>query len=182
MVWRGRSSPQDRVWACLAYLLPLLEIVPLGGLLYGLVPPIYVLFSPFIAIYTFKAGLASAFSIMGFSILDIAIFFGLFVGVVRNPKISHLVRFNVLQAIMLGIGTSLVITVLQLLGILQQAFIQPIGLGQAGGFSALFSLLIVTALFVLVAAASIFAIVQSARGRYAEIPAISESAYNLLRY
>ena len=70
------------------------------------------------------------------------IFIGLFVGVVRNTRIRHLIRYNAMQAILLGIALSLILALLELTGLLGRA---------AGGpaiDSGLFIILVFDVLFI----------------------------------
>lgn len=91
------------------------------------------------------------------------IFFALFIFVVRNEKISHFIRFNTMQAILLDI-------VIFLFGILTDI----VGLLPSGGFAIQ---TLYTTIFLGIVAASVYSIIQSLLGRYAEIPAISNAVY-----
>jgi hypothetical protein len=86
--------------------------------------------------------------------------------VVRNPKISHFIRFNALQAILIGILISLV-------GLLLNVLIK--GTGENFLVEVLFNLVFLGSL-----ATSFYAIAQSILGRYAELPTISEAANSQL--
>ncbi|MDE5111995.1 MAG: hypothetical protein O4753_12285, partial [Trichodesmium sp. St7_bin2_1] len=94
------------------------------------------------------------------------LFLALFLMVVRNNNISHFIRFNTMQAILLDIVLILCGLILSILGTTLGGFIletlsNMIFLGILGSF--------------------IYAVVQSAMGRYAEIPTISDAVYMQVR-
>jgi uncharacterized membrane protein len=160
MTWRGSTTPQDRIFACLPYLLPLLDGLRFSMPFFTQFPalqPILLPFIPLLGIYNSLGGFA------GF-----IIFILLFMLVVRNDNISHFIRFNTLQAILLGI-------VLSLCSLVISYVLQP---ALQGG-------LILDTLFNVVflgtVAAVIYSVVQSALGRYAEIPTISDAVYMQVR-
>ncbi|WP_026097338.1 Tic20 family protein [Baaleninema simplex] len=168
MTWRGSSSPFDRVFACLVYLLPLLEAVTFGSYLFNQIPIlgqlILVPLSPFISVY----GLISAFP-FGRLIL----FFVLLLAVVRNPRINHFLRFNTMQSLLLSIALFLLDIVLQLVGL-------PLSIFQSS--SNLLAIAMSNLLFLAFFGAAIYAIVQCVRGRYPELPVVSEAAYHYVQY
>ena len=90
MAWRGSTDAKDRIFAALVYLLPLMEVYQFSQPLLRVIPffnIIYVPLQPLMQLY------------YGFPFAGIIIFFALFLGVVRNERISHFVRFNAMQAI-----------------------------------------------------------------------------------
>ena len=98
---------------------------------------------------------------------SLVIFFALYLGVVRNENISHFIRFNAMQAILLDI-------VLMLCGL-----VLPI---LAKSFQITFiAETLYNMVFLGVLAAFFYAVVQSALGRYAEIPPISDAVYMQVR-
>lgn len=156
MTWRGSTTPQDRIFACLPYLLPLVDGLAFAGPFLSQFPFLQPLFLPLFflrPLTTFPLGLI--------------IFFGLFLLVIRNENISHFIRFNTMQAILIDI---VLILCNLLLGLLASPF--------QGG-------LIVETLFNVVflgtLAAVIYSVVQSALGRYAEIPTLSDAVYMQVR-
>lgn len=167
MAWRGSTSPADRIFACLAYLLPLLDVVgTVGGMLIAsgsfLTPVlglILVPLSPFINIY---------YGFGGF--MPLIIFFALYMLVVRNDKVAHFIRFNVMQAILIGIALSLF------------AIIWRYFLGAIFAPSNIVTQTLFNTVFLAVVAASLYSMVQSVLGRYAEIPTLSDAAYAQVRY
>ncbi|MGB7059698.1 MAG: Tic20 family protein, partial [Geitlerinemataceae cyanobacterium] len=85
MTWHRSSSPKDRFFACLPYLLPLIEVVTFSSALFAQLPllgTIYlVTIEPFLAVYAF---LGRVIPFVG-----LIIFFALFLLVVRNERIAH---------------------------------------------------------------------------------------------
>lgn len=158
MTWRGSATVQDKIFASLSYLLPLLDVYPFGQFLIRQFPVfglIYVPLQPLLAIY------------YGVQFASLIIFFVLFLAVVRNERISHFVRFNVMQAILIGIILALIGLAFSILG--------PI-LGANLLTETLFNIIFLGTL-----AASFYSIAQSIMGKYAEIPGISEASYLQVR-
>ncbi len=157
MTWRGSITVSDRIFACLPYLLPLVEGLAFGRFLFSQFPVIGLLFiplSPIIGIYQLPFA-------------SLIIFFALFLLVVRNEKISHFIRFNTMQAILLNIVLFLCEIVLQVLGSIPGA-----------GFA---SETISNTIFLGIVAAVVYSVAQSLFGRYAEIPAISDAVHMQVR-
>ncbi|MEM7556123.1 MAG: Tic20 family protein [Cyanobacteria bacterium P01_A01_bin.84] len=164
MTWRGRTDMQHRLVSCLPYLLPLMKVQALGAPLFALVPflsYLYLPLLPFIYVYSLLSNMVPLVP------FDFIVFFGLFLGVVRNEKLIHFLRFHTMQALLFGIFASLCIIVLRMAGLLTLGIASP-----PLAIAVLFSII-----FLAVVAASIFSIVQALRGLYAEIPMISEAAY-----
>ena len=158
MAWRGSTDTKDRIFAALVYLLPLIYVLPFGQFLFRQFPIfslIYLPLQPLISIYN------------NVPFAGIIIFFVLFLAVVRNDRISHFIRFNTMQAILLDIFLILCGLVLQIL---------MRGLGANLIMETLYNVVFLGTL-----AACFYSIVQSALGRYAEIPTISEAAYSQVR-
>jgi uncharacterized membrane protein len=158
MTFHGSTTVQDRIFASLPYLLPLMDVLPFGGFLFKQFPAIaliYLPLQPLLAIYSQP-------------FVSLVVFFVLFLAVVRNEKIAHFVRFNVMQAILIGI-------VLALLG-LAFSILVPVLRGTGLLLETLSNVIFLGTL-----AASFYGIVQSALGRYAEMPGISEASYLQVR-
>ncbi|NEP51845.1 MAG: hypothetical protein F6K65_24855 [Moorea sp. SIO3C2] len=155
MTWRGSTDVKDRIFAALAYLLPLIVVLPFGRFLltqFPILGIIYLPLQPLIFIYR------------SFPLAGLIIFFVLFLAVVRNPQISHFIRFNTMQAILLDI--------LLVLGFL----LLPI-LVQALGVNLLTETLY-NIVFLGILAACGYSMIQSLMGRYAEIPSLSQAVYS----
>jgi uncharacterized membrane protein len=157
MSWRGSTTVQDRIFGCLPYLLPLLDGLMYGRYLFQQFPPLQIILVPLAPLLQIYRGIP---------FLGLIIFFALFLLVVRNDNISHFIRFNTMQAILLDIILILCGLVLSILG------------GSLGGF---IMETLSNMIFLGVLASFIYAVVQSAMGRYAEIPTISDAVYMQVR-
>lgn len=157
MTWRGSTSPSDRLFACLPYLLPLLVSLQFGVPFFTQFPALQPLIIPLLPLLPLTGG-----------IFGLVIFFALFLLVVRNENISHFIRFNAMQAILLDI-------ILVLCSIIIDLVLRP-ALG--GG---LFLETIYNVVFLGTVVAVIYSVVQSAMGRYAEIPTLSEAVHMQVR-
>ncbi|VEP15689.1 Tic20 family protein [Hyella patelloides LEGE 07179] len=155
MAWRGSTDAKDRIFAALVYLIPLYSAIPFGTDLFQQFPFLRVILIPL-------QPLALIYGLIPFG--NLVVFFVLFLAVVRNEKIPHFIRFNTMQAILVDIALSL----------LSVLFFRIIG---PGILPSLITVTIFNVIFTVVLAACIYSIVQSAMGRYAEIPAISEAVY-----
>lgn len=174
MGWRGSVSLKDRILASLPYLLAMVEGLIFGSFLILLVStyvPIFaLLLSPLFILLALYSFLNQA--LFGYG--SFVIFLALFLLVVRNESIHHFIRFNTMQALLIGIAASLVSAFLNLTGLSQQLL--AAGLDLPIPWAILFS-----TVFLGVMATSLFSVVQALRGHYAEIPVISEAAYLQVR-
>lgn len=157
MTWRGSTSPSDRLFACLPYLLPLLVSLQFGESFFRQFPVLLPLLIPLAPLLPLTGG-----------IFGLVIFFALFLLVVRNENISHFIRFNTMQAILLDI-------VLVLCGIVVSLVLQPV---LRGG---LFLETIYNVIFLGTVIAVVYSVAQSALGRYAEIPTLSDAVHMQVR-
>jgi uncharacterized membrane protein len=98
---------------------------------------------------------------------SLIVFFALYLLVVRNESISHFIRFNTMQAILIDIVIFLCSLLLPILS--------PI---PGAGFA---TQTISSTIFLGILAAVAFAVTQSVRGKYAEIPALSDAVYMQVR-
>lgn len=164
MTWRGSATVSDRIFASLAYLLPLVEVVGLllrvgiQNTIFGEFPALQIVLVPLLPLVQIYFGVP---------FIGLIIFFVLFLLVVRNERVSHFIRFNTMQAILIDIVLFLCSILLQILG--------PV----PGTTFALATL--ANTFFLGVVAAAAYAVVQSLLGRYAEIPAISDAVYMQVR-
>lgn len=142
----------QRLLAALAYLLPWADAVGFGQGVLSLAEPLQLLVLPALPLLTLER-------VVPFG--GLVVFLALFLLVVRNPQVPYLIRFNVLQAILIDI-------VLVLLSLAFQVLLSPLG----GGFAVrtLESTVFLAALLLVV-----FAVVQSLRGVEADIPTVSEA-------
>jgi uncharacterized membrane protein len=158
MTWRGSTTPRDRFFACLPYLLPFLDGLSFSTPFFRQFPVLQPLLLPFVPIM----------QIYSLPFASLIVFFTLFLLVVRNENISHFIRFNAMQAILLTI-------VLFLCQLIVQYVLQP---ALQGG---LILETLYNVVFLGTLAAVIYSIVQSALGRYAEIPTLSDAVYMQVR-
>lgn len=153
MTWRGTTTVTDRVLASLPYLLPLVE-----GLLFGM-----FLFREFPALQIILVPLA----LNNFPFFGLIVFFLLFFLVVRNTNISHFIRFNAMQAILIDIVLIICRVILQILGpVFRNGLILET---------------LMNVVFLGMLAAVVYSVVQTLRGQYAEIPTISEAVHMQVR-
>ncbi|MEH1888051.1 MAG: Tic20 family protein [Nostoc sp.] len=159
MSWRGSTTVSDRIFASLPYLLPLIDGLVFGSSLLNQFPALKVLLLPLQPVLIIYGSLGQFGQII--------VFFALLLLVVRNEKISHFIRFNTMQAILLDI-------VIFLCSILVGALGKVPGTGFAIETVA-------NTIFLGVVAAVGYSVIQSLSGRYAEIPAISDAVYMQVR-
>ena len=152
MNWRSSTDWKDKLFASLVYLFPLYYGLNFGVFLFRQFPILEIITIP----------LAPLILLNRIPLGGLILFFVLFAAVVRNPRISHFIRFNTMQAILIDILLILVSLVANvLLG----------GLGVS-----LFTQTLYNAVFLGTLAACIYGIVRSSTGQYAEMPGISEAA------
>ncbi len=152
MNWQGSPIATDRVFSSLAYLLPILKAAAFGGFIFAqfpIVQELYQLLAPLMIIYSIPGG--------GF-----ILFLVLYLAVVNNPRVSRFIRFNVLQAILIGILLSLCALVLEYL-----LPLTPILVAQV----------LLNTIFCGSVAISVYGIVISAAGKYTELAQLSETAH-----
>ncbi|WP_445633257.1 Tic20 family protein [Nostoc sp. DSM 114161] len=159
MTWRGSTTVPDRIFACLPYLLPLIDGLVFGRFLFSQFPVLQVLLLPLQPVLIIYGSLGQ----LG----QLIVFFALFLLVVRNEKISHFIRFNTMQAILLDIVIFLCSILVRILG-------QVPGTGFAIETVA-------NTIFLGVVVAVGYSVIQSLIGRYAEIPAISDAVHMQVR-
>jgi hypothetical protein len=152
MTWRVSMTVSDRIFASLPYLLPLIDGIGFGSNLFRQFPALGIAFSPLIPLVL----IYNSIPFIGF-----IIFLALFLLVIRNENISHFIRFNTMQAILLDIVIFLFSLVLRIL--------MPV----PGASFAIETL--TNTLFLGIVAAVVYSVAQSLLGRYAEIPAISDA-------
>jgi hypothetical protein len=142
----------QRLLAVLAYLLPWSDALPFGQSLFGLFPVLQWLSLPAFPVLL----LQQAVPFGGF-----VLFLVLFLAVVRNTKVPYLIRFNVLQAILVDI-------LLILVSLAFSVLLAPLGLGFA--LRTLSNTVFLGALLLVG-----FGVVQSLRGQEAEVPSLSQA-------
>lgn len=162
MTWRDSTDFKDRFFSVLVYALPLIYVLPYSEGVLTQIPQlgfIYVLIGPLLRFY-FVLNNTLPFG-------GLIIFFALWLGVVRNQRISHFIRFNTMQAILMDIA-------IILFGLVLRIFL-------IGSGTNLITTTFSNVLFLAVLTGCIYSMIQSALGRYADIPTISEAAYSQVR-
>jgi uncharacterized membrane protein len=159
MVWRSETDFKDRLFSSLVYGVPLVSSIPFGVFLFQQFPQVkiiyFLLLTPFQVVYQIPFG-------------QLAIFFVLFLAVVRNEKIPYFIRFNTMQALLIDIVLTLFSLIFSIIP-------------QAAGLNLIIET-ILNMIFLAVFASCLYSIVSSALGKYAEIPTISQVVYNQIRY
>ncbi|MGV2827342.1 Tic20 family protein [Myxosarcina sp. GI1(2024)] len=150
---------KDRIFAALVYLLPLIYALPFGLLLLKQFPFLGIIYAPFAPLITIYYSLPFA---------GLIIFFALWFAVVRNQNISYFIRFNTMQVIMLDI---LLIVCNLIMNILSSGF----------GAQSLITETLNNTIFIGAVVIGFYGIIQSVRGFYAEIPALSEAVSSQIR-
>jgi hypothetical protein len=142
----------QRLLAALAYLLPWADAIGFGNGVLSLAQPLQLLALPALPLLALEQAVPFG---------GLVLFLALFLLVVRNQQVPYLIRFNVLQAILIDI-------VLVLLSLAFQVLLSPLG----GGFAVrtLESTVFLATLLLVV-----FSMVQSLRGIEADIPTVSEA-------
>ncbi|OKH26361.1 Tic20 family protein [Chroogloeocystis siderophila] len=164
MAWRGSTTVWDRIFGSLAYLLPLVYVVGLllrvgiQNTIFGEFPALRVILVPLLPLVQI---------FFGIPFVGLIIFIVLFLLVVRNERVSHFIRFNTMQAILITVALFLCSILMQILALIP------------GATFAIATIANTIFLGVFIAAA--YAVIQSLLGRYAEIPAISDAVYMQVR-
>ncbi len=135
----------------LIYMLPWSEALPFGRYLFQDFPLLQWLELPTLPIIIFQRGVPFG---------NLLLFFILFLGVVRNPKIPYFLRFNTLQAILIDIGLLLISYAFQII-------LQPLGGLVLSTFS--------STVWIGVLAIIVFASIESIQGKEPDLPWISEA-------
>jgi hypothetical protein len=160
----GSAAPLDRAFSALAYVMPLASALDAGNYFFNFLaaqaPPaldvlniILTPLRPLIAIEN--------------SILGLAVFILLFLFVIRNTSISRFIRFNVLQAILVSFMISITLLVMSALRLTGNNIV-----GET----------LSNVLFLGGMAIVVYSVAQSALGRYAEIPTISDAVNMQMPY
>ena len=134
------------------YLLPWSDAIPLGRNLFLQFPFLQFLVFPALPLLLIE-------QLIPFG--GLIIFFGLFVGVIRNPKLPYFIRFNALQALLIDIC-------LVLLNYAFQILLRPLGTDLI--FRTLTSTCLIGMLSIF-----IFAISECIQGKEPDLPGISEA-------
>jgi Chloroplast import apparatus Tic20-like len=149
---QSSETAADRFFGSLAYLLPIADVYFFGHFVFRQFPIVEEIYRPLAPLISLNSGFGGFF-----------LFLILYLGVAVNPRINRFIRFNVFQAILIGI----LISLCRLL--LQAVVLKVLGEG------ALTEILMNTVFFGTLVMSG-YGIVMSALGKYTEIPQLSETA------
>ncbi|MCP9775532.1 Tic20 family protein [Cyanobium sp. WAJ14-Wanaka] len=141
----------QRLLAAAAYLLPWSDALPFGQGLFGVFPLLQWLQLPALPVVMVQ-------QLVPFG--SLVLFLVLYLAVVRNSKVPYFLRFNVLQAILVDIVLVLINLAFGVLRLGNGSFA-----GRTLGNTVFLAILVLVA----------FAVVESLRGKEADIPSISEA-------
>lgn len=161
---QGSQTAADRFFGSVAYLLPIIEVFSFGVFIFKefpIVALIYVPLAPLMWIYGTIAGISAG----GVGFGSFIFFLILYLGVVTNRQIARFIRFNTLQAILIGI-------LIALCGLTFDIFLPLPVIGEGSLTHQVFS----SVIFLITIAVSGYGIVTSLLGKYTEIPKLSETA------
>ncbi|KAL7148780.1 hypothetical protein ABFS83_06G202500 [Erythranthe nasuta] len=145
----------DRLISAAAYFLPLFNGLQYGRFLFAQYPIVAAPFQPLFPLLSLYHSVPSA---------SFVTFFGLYLGVVKNPNLSRYVRFNALQA--------LVLDVLLVLPVLVQRIFTP---GRSG-IALKLTAWAYSGLFMFVVACFVYGLVSSVLGKTPYLPLVAEAA------
>ncbi len=136
----------------LIYLLPWSDAIPFGRYLFIDFPFLQWLALPALPIIFFE-------KVIPFG--SLLLFFLLFLGIARNPKIPYFLRFNTLQSLLIDIGLIIISYGFEII-------IQPFGKG-------LFVSTLSSTVFISILAILIFSFGECIKGKEPDLPAISQA-------
>jgi hypothetical protein len=152
MSWQSSETVANRCFGSLAYLLPIVNAYFFGRFIFDQFPIVDRLYAPLMPLVAIDSGFG------GF-----ILFLVLYAGVAVNPRVSRFIRFNVFQAILIGILLSLCRLLLQ--GVFPNI----------PGIAPVAEVLMNTIFLGTLGIAS-YGIIMSAFGQYTDIPQLSETA------
>lgn len=166
MTWRSTPETSDKILGSLPYLLPLFDAVIVGGALFKLIESFPVFAPVGEVLLLLITPVMFVYRLLPFGLGSIAVFFAIFFLVVRNPNISHFIRFNALQAILIGFIISIGSLLLSVVSV--------------PGLELITDTFYNVLLFGGVAAVG-YSIFRCIMGEYPEIPTISEAVHMQIR-
>ncbi|WP_434687911.1 Tic20 family protein [Pseudanabaena minima] len=163
MTWQQSVTPLHRFYSCLPYLLPISAGVIYGATLFQQFPMLVLPFFPFIWLY----GNVLAFPLVPVLGLtgEFFLFMGLFFLVVRDIRVPHFIRFNTMQALLM-----------QIVLFIAQLFFQVVQQLSSNGLPSVISATIANTIFIGTNLIASYAIYQSIKGEYSDIPTLSQAA------
>ena len=163
MTWQEPTTPLHRFYSCLPYLLPISAAVIYGAVLFQQFPVLMFPFIPFIWLY----GNVLAFPLVPLLGLtgEFFLFMGLYFLVVRDSRVPHFVRFNAMQALLM-----------QIVLFIAQLFFQVLEQLSSNSLPSIISSTFANTIFIGTILLASYAIYQSIKGEYSDIPTLSQAA------
>jgi hypothetical protein len=163
MTWQQPASPLHRFYSCLPYLLPMSAGVIYGAVLFQQFPLLIFPFIPFIWLY----GNVLAFPLVPLLGLtgEFFLFMGLYFLVVRDARVPHSIRFNAMQALLM-----------QIVLFIAQLFFQVLEQVSNNALPSVISSIFANTIFIGTTLLAGYAIYQSIKGEYSDIPTLSQAA------
>ena len=163
MTWQQTVTPLHRFYSCLPYLLPMAAGVIYGNDLFQQIPMSILPFIPLVWLYA---------NVLAFPLVPVLgltgeffVFIGLYFLVVKDVRVPHFIRFNTMQALLIQIVLFIVQLFLQLLAQLSTNYLPTT-------ITDIFS----NTIFIGTMLLASYAIYQSIRGEYSDIPTLSQAA------
>lgn len=163
MNWQQAATPLHRLYSCLPYLLPMSAGVIYGAVLFQQFPLLIIPFIPFIWIYS---------NVLSFPLVPILgltgeffLFMGLYFFVVRDARIPRFIRFNTMQALLM-----------QILLFIGQILFQVLEQLSNDSLPSVISSIFANTIFIGVMLLTGYAVYQSVKGEYSDIPTLSQAA------
>ncbi len=142
----------QRLVTIVIYMLPWSDALPFGTNLFLEFPSLQWLALPALPVLLIERGIPFG---------SLLLFFLLFLGVTRNPKVPYFLRFNTLQALLLDIALIVISYAFRIL-------LQPIG-------NALIIRTLSSTILIGIMAIVIFAIAEGLQGKEPDLPVISQA-------
>jgi len=163
MTWQQSVTPLHRFYSCLPYLLPMAAGVVYGTALFQQIPITIFPFIPLIWLYAniLALPLVPVLGLTG----EFFLFIGLYFLVVKDVRVPHFIRFNTMQALLIQIALFIAQLFLQLVDQLSSNYLPS-------AITAIFSNTIFIGTMLLAG----YAIYQSIKGEYSDIPTLSQAA------
>lgn len=163
MTWQESATPLHRFYSCLPYLLPMSAAVIYGAVLFQQFPLIVLPFVPFIWLY----GNVLAFPLVPLLGLtgEFFLFMGLYFLVVRDSRVPHFIRFNAMQALLI-----------QIMLFIAQLFFQVLEQLSSDSLPSIIRATFANTIFIGTMLLASYAIYQSVKGEYSDIPTLSQAA------
>ena len=152
-----------RFYSCLPYLLPMSAGVIYGAVLFQQFPLVALPFFPFIWLYAnvLSYPLVPFLGLTG----EFFLFIGLYFLLVKDSRVPHFIRFNTMQALLMQIAL-----------FIAQLFFQLIEQLSSNALPSIISSTIANTIFIGTMLLAGYAIYQSIKGEYSDIPTLSQAA------